>query len=86
MLREAGCRKFDSANHTLSLGGCQPVGKRRGTDPGARKLSLWYGTAGASERPGSFDSQALRHPGTTGCLGRAENGVGGGCRLDLVQG
>lgn len=58
--------------------------------PGVGKQGLRHGTAGAgSGGPGPgkrlSGSQALGHPGTAECLGRAENRIRA-CGLDLVQG
>lgn len=46
-----------------------------GTGPGLGDAGAGSGVPGPAERPGTSASQALGQPGTTGCCGRAENGV-----------
>lgn len=56
-----------------------------GTGPGLGDAGAGSGVPGPAERPGTSASQALGQPGTTGCCGRAENGMGA-IRLDLASG
>jgi hypothetical protein len=80
---EAGRGSFDCAYPMLGLGG-SGNGKPQDTVPGVGELSLrsrdswsWLGVPGPAGRPGLSGSHALGHPGTSGCLRRAENRVGG---------
>jgi hypothetical protein len=60
---------------TLLLAVCWAIGEPLDTAPGMRKHGLWRRIAGPVKRPGPWGSLALEHPGATGSLRRAENGI-----------